>query len=111
MSRRSLEIRVSELSLNSSDMAQSVLNLAHLYYEQHKYAEAEPLHIRALAIAEKAWPTDSPQLAIFLDSYAQLLPVTNRTEEAAKLEVRAKEIRADQRPRLAKFSAPEPEAP
>jgi tetratricopeptide (TPR) repeat protein len=41
-------------------VAQSLNNLAGLYDSQGKYAEAEPLYQRALAISEKALGPDHP---------------------------------------------------
>ncbi len=57
-------------------------------------ADAEPLHKRALAIMEKALGPEHPHVAKILANYAALLRKTGRTTEAAKMEVRAKAIRA-----------------
>ena len=43
---------------------QSLNNLAHLYRAQGRYADAEPLYKRALAIREKALGPDHPDVAI-----------------------------------------------
>ena len=75
-------------------MATSLNNLALLYHHQGKYAEAEPLHKRALAFMEKALGPDHPDLATSLKNYAALLRKTGRATEAAKLEARARAIRA-----------------
>ncbi len=75
-------------------MGQSLNNLAELYREQGKYAEAEPLYKRSLAIKEKALGPEHPHVATGLENYAALLRKTNREAEAARLEARAKAIRA-----------------
>ena len=77
-------------------MAQSLNNLAVLYYAQGLYAEAEPLFKRALAIREKALGPEHPHVAKSLENYAGLLRKTYRGSEAAKMEARAKRIRARQ---------------
>ncbi len=75
-------------------LATTLNNLGELYRAQGRYAEAEPLHKRALAIVEKALGPDHPNVAKSLEHYATLLRKTGRTTEAAKLEARAKAIRA-----------------
>ncbi len=74
-------------------MATSLNNLALLYEAQGKYAEAEPLYGRALAILEKTLGPDHPNVAQSLENYAALLREINRKTEAAELEARAKAIR------------------
>ena len=101
--RRALAIvekRVAEKELEPEDprvvevVAPILDNLAALYTAQAKYAEAEPLFRRALAIREKTLGPERPEVAKTLDNYAELLRKTNREAEAAKLEARAKAIRA-----------------
>ncbi len=72
--------------------------MATLYRFQGKYAEAEPLYIRSLAIREKALGVEHLNVAISLENYADLLRKTNRNDEAAKLEARAQAIRANRSP-------------
>jgi tetratricopeptide (TPR) repeat protein len=57
------------------------------YYlnERARYAEAELLYRRALAIDEKSYGTDHPNVAIRLNNLAELLRVTNRLDEAEPL--------------------------
>ncbi len=50
----------------------SLTNLAILYQTQGRYAEAEPLHRRALAIREKALGPDHPDVAASLNNLASL---------------------------------------
>ncbi len=75
-------------------MATDLNNLALLYQAQGRYAEAEPLYKRSLAILEKALGAEHPDVAQSLENYAVLLRKTGRDIEAAKLEARAKAIRA-----------------
>jgi tetratricopeptide (TPR) repeat protein len=75
-------------------VATSLNNLAALYRAQGKYAEAEPLYQRSLAIREKALGPDHPDVAKGLESYAVLLRETGRSEEAQEMEARAQAIRA-----------------
>ncbi|MCZ6624324.1 MAG: tetratricopeptide repeat protein, partial [Deltaproteobacteria bacterium] len=49
---------------------------------------------RALTIAEKFLDPEHPNLAKSLEDYALLMRKTNREAEAARLEARAKAIRA-----------------
>ncbi len=75
-------------------MAINLNNLAELYRAQGRYAEAEPLYQRALAICEKVLGLEHPAVATSLQNYAALLRETGRTEEADEMEARAKAIRA-----------------
>ena len=75
-------------------LATSLNNLAEIYRTQGKYAEAEPLYRRSLAIGKKALGPEHPNVAQSLKNYAALLRKTNRDAEAAKMETSAKAIRA-----------------
>ncbi len=75
-------------------MAKSLNNLALLYDDQGKYAEAEPLYKRSLAIRENALGSQHPDVAESLENYAALLRETGRGAEATKMKARAKAIRA-----------------
>ncbi len=75
-------------------LATSLNNLAELYREQGKYAEAEPLHQRALAIREKALGPEHPDVATSLETYANFLRKMERDAEAEQMEARAKAIRS-----------------
>ncbi len=59
-------------------MATSLNNLATLYQARYRYAEAEPLYQRALAIRDKALGPDHPHVAQSLENYAALLRKTGR---------------------------------
>ncbi len=96
---RSLTDRsISTLKMARADgsFARGHFLLASLYKVQGKYVEAEPAYKRSLAIAENAYGSEHPFVAMVLESYAALLHQTNRNEAAAELETRANEIRAKQ---------------
>ncbi len=75
-------------------LATTLNNLGEVYRAQAKYAEAEPLYMRAMAIYEKTLGPEHPDVAQSLENYAALLRKTGRDDEAVKLEARAKAIRA-----------------
>ncbi len=58
----------------------------------NRLAEAEPLMRRALAIDEKSYGPDHPNVAIRLNNLAMLLQATNRLAEAEPLMRRALSI-------------------
>ena len=60
-------------------MATSLNNLAGLYQAQGKYAEAEPLYQRALAIWEKALGPEHPDVATSLNNLAALYQAQGST--------------------------------
>ena len=74
--------------------AARLLNDCGIYlHHRARYAEAEPLYQRALAILEKALGPEHPHLATGLENYAVLLRAIGRQEEAATMEARAQVIR------------------
>ena len=73
-------------------MGASLNNLAALYHSQGRYAEAEPLHKRALAIAEKALGPEHHDLAQSLRNYSALLHKTGLNNEAIMVELRAEAL-------------------
>ncbi len=66
-------------------LATSLNNLAELYRAQGKYAEAEPLHKRALAISEKALGPEHPHVATSLNNLAALYNAQGKYAEAEPL--------------------------
>ena len=70
-------------------MASNLNNLALLLKDTNRLAEAEPLMRRALAIDEKSYGPDHPEVAIRLNNLAHLLQRTNRFTEAEPLMRRA----------------------
>jgi hypothetical protein len=71
--------------------------LALLYKEQRKYDQAELIYQRGLAIREQTVKLEHPKVAEILVNYADLLRMTGRESEAAKLEERVQAIRAKQK--------------
>ena len=67
----------------------SLNNLADLYHTQGRYAEAEPLYQRALAIREQALGPDHPDVALSLNNLAALYRAQGRYAEAEPLYQRA----------------------
>jgi tetratricopeptide (TPR) repeat protein len=64
-------------------------DLGLLYLKKALWAEAEPLMRRALAISEKSYGPEHPDVAIRVNNLASLLHVTNRLSEAEPLRRRA----------------------
>ena len=71
------------------DTASSLNNLAGLYRAQGRYAEAEPLYRRALAIREAVLGPDHPDTASSLNNLAGLFRAQGRYGEAEPLLRRA----------------------
>ena len=90
---RSLRIREDTLGKEHPEVASSLNNLALLYQAQRRFAEAEPLYSRALRSLEKALGDEHPDVAQALENYAGLLCDTDRADEAAEMELRARHIR------------------
>jgi tetratricopeptide (TPR) repeat protein len=64
-------------------------HLAALFQVKARYAEAEPLYRRVLAIDEASHGPDHPDVAVDINNLATLLRVTNRLSEAEPLHRRA----------------------
>ncbi len=88
-------LREGALGPEHPDVAQSLNNLAALYDDQGRYAEAEPLYQRSLAIWEKALGPAHPHVATSLENYAALLRQTACADEAERMWARANAIRAE----------------
>jgi tetratricopeptide (TPR) repeat protein len=69
--------------------ARLLSQLASLSYANSRYADAEPLYRRALAIDEARREPDHPEVATDLNNLASLLRTTNRLAEAEPLYRRA----------------------
>jgi len=78
---------------NDSRLATSLNNLALVYDEQGKYAEAEPLYKRALAILEKAFGPNHSSVATSLNNLAALYCSQGKYAEAEPLYKRSLQIR------------------
>ncbi len=70
-------------------MSFSLAGLGWLYYKQGKYAEAEPLHKRALAIREKAFGPNHPDVASSLNGLGWLYYKQGKYDKAEPLHKRA----------------------
>lgn len=66
-------------------LATTLNNLAVLYDEQGRYAEAEPLYKRALAIVEKALGPEHPNIATNLNNLVSLYLFQGKYAEAEPL--------------------------
>jgi len=77
-------------------VAQSLNNLAELYRAQGKYAEAESLYKRSLAIWEKALGPNHPYMAQICENMAKGYRSLGKEKEAEQLEARAKKIHSTQ---------------
>ena len=83
--QRNFESALKEAEQFGSDdarLATSLNDLASVYKAQGKYAEAEPLHKRALAIREKALGPEHPDVAKRFNNLALLYHVQGRYAEA-----------------------------
>ena len=85
-----------QLGENHPSIATSLSNLAELYRFQGKYAEAEPLHKRSLAIRENQLGENHPHVAISLNNLAELYRNQGKYVEAEPLYLRSLAIREKQ---------------
>ena len=90
--QRELKIRETALGPDHQWLAASLNNLAELYREQGKYAEAEPLYRRALKIDEKTHGTDHPEHAVYLNNLALLYHMESKYDQAEPLYQQALKI-------------------
>jgi tetratricopeptide (TPR) repeat protein len=90
--QRALVIREKALGPDHPGVAQSLNNLAELYYAQGKYAEAEPLLQRALRTWEKALGPEHADVATSLNNLAALYDDQGKYAEAEPLYKRALRI-------------------
>ena len=79
--------------------------MAGLYDTQGKYAHAEPLNKRSLAIVEKTLGPDHPNVATTLENFAELLRKMDRDAEAEKLEAALRPSAPSTRKRIRPSSA------
>jgi nephrocystin-3 len=85
----SLEKWSKQPSLESTQVARAVDNMAMFLYEANLYAKAEPLLRRALEIDEQSYGPNHPEVAIGLNNLAMLLIDMRRLTEAEPLMRRA----------------------
>ncbi len=81
---------------SSQDTATSLNNLAGLYESMGRYAEAEPLYVRSLAISEEQLGANHLNTATSLNNLAGLYGAIGRYAEAEPLYVRSLAIREEQ---------------
>ena len=67
------------------DVAESLNNLAALYHDQGRYAEAKPLYQQVLVINEKALGSEHPNTVTTLNKLAELYRAQGRNEDAERL--------------------------
>jgi len=89
--RQALAIREKHLPAAPSALAESLNNLAMLFCAQDRYADAEPLLIRALEIRQTI---NEPLLIQSLDNLAVLYRNTGRPAQAAPLENKSATLRS-----------------
>ena len=77
------------MALSDVILAATLNNLAERYKEEGRYADAEPLYKRALAIREKALGPDHPDVAQSLNNLADLYTAQGRYTDAEPLYKRA----------------------
>lgn len=70
----------------------SLNSLANCLRQQSKYAEAEPLYVKALDIKKKTGGDFHQDLVMILQNYAKLLKAMGRDGEATKMEEKAQAI-------------------
>src|SRR5438477_3775888 len=77
------------MALSDVILAATLNNQAELYKEEGRYADAEPLYKRLLAINEKAHGPDHPSVALALNDLAELYKEEGRYADAEPLYKRA----------------------
>ncbi len=93
--KRALAIREEVLGPKHPNTANSLNNLAYLYFIQGKYEEAEPLYERTLTILEEVHGSKHPNTADCLNNLAGLYHEQGKYEEAEALLKRALAIREE----------------
>jgi len=80
-------------------LAASLDDEARLYHKQGKYAEAEPVYQRSLAIREKTLGAEHPDVATSLENLADVYQAQGKYAEAEPLLRKARAIREKARER------------
>ncbi|MDP8079059.1 tetratricopeptide repeat protein [Phocoenobacter skyensis] len=78
-------IKLTQHDTNSLDYAVAQSGLAGVFYEQGKYAKAEPVYKRSLAITEKALGENHPSVAATLNNLAELYRIQGKYAKAEPL--------------------------
>ncbi|GFZ98512.1 CHAT domain-containing protein [Okeania sp. KiyG1] len=85
LAKQSLDLARQIWRNENSEIANSLNNLAYLYYSQGKYSEAEPLFQEALAMIKRLFKTDHPLVANSLNNLAYLYSYQERYSESESL--------------------------
>lgn len=85
-----MKVAEKAFGINHPKFGASLNNLAELYQDQGKYAEAETLYKLALKTLEKALGPDHPVVATVLENVAECYKNMGSKDEVEILEVRAK---------------------
>jgi tetratricopeptide (TPR) repeat protein len=93
--RRSLTIDEKIAGADSSDLSPRLMGLAAALRAQKKYPEAVSQYKRALAITEKGFGPEAPQVADVLDRYAVLLADMKKTQDAKDMRDWADSVRKE----------------
>ncbi|MDZ8024748.1 MAG: tetratricopeptide repeat protein [Nostoc sp. DedQUE11] len=88
-----LEVTKKRLGEEHLDVAQSLNDLASLYYSQGRYSEAESLYIQALAFMRRLLGEEYPLVATSLNNLAELYRSQGRYSEAEPLHQKALTLR------------------
>jgi tetratricopeptide (TPR) repeat protein len=80
---------IDEYGFDFPDAARLLNQAGYYLKERAQYAEVEPLHLRALAIREKALGAEHPDVATSLNNLALLYEKQGKYEEAEPLHLRA----------------------
>ena len=65
---------------NHPHVATSLNNLAHLYYSQDRYTEAEPLYREAIKIATQVLGDNHPHTQTIMENYKTMLSQLRQAE-------------------------------
>jgi tetratricopeptide (TPR) repeat protein len=103
--KRAIELQEQNLGANHVNSALIFEQLAVVYIEQEKFAAAEPLYLRSIAIQGRKTPDTNLDLAETAERYADLLKRMKRADDAAKWQARALTIRDNVATRAAKAKA------
>src|SRR5712692_9544378 len=93
VAQKTLALAENAFGANSNEVADSLHNLAELYFVQSQYEKAEPLYKSVLSIREKTLPANDPEVAAALDQLALLYYTESRYTDAEPLFERALRIR------------------
>ncbi len=98
-------IELQKPSNASIEFARNLNELAHLYYYQGRYSEAEPLYLQSLELTKKLLGDEHPNVATSLNNLAHLYYYQGRYSEAEPLYLQSleltKKLLGDEHPNVA----------